>query len=81
MGHLAEELGPPFEAIDFLSVAAAESLLRDGARRYLERFSLLPAPVTDTGRGLAELLAADLGTIANRPKERGHAGYKGRNEL
>jgi tetratricopeptide (TPR) repeat protein len=80
MGHLAEKLGRSFEARVFLSVAAAKSLHRDGARRDLERLSLLPASFANTGGTLAELVAADLDTSANQPEGRGHAGYKGRAE-
>jgi enediyne biosynthesis protein E4 len=39
MGHLAEKLGRPFEARVFLSVAAAESLHPDDAKRELQRLS------------------------------------------
>jgi hypothetical protein len=39
LGDLAEKLGRLFEARVFLSVAAAESLNRDNAKRELERLS------------------------------------------
>jgi enediyne biosynthesis protein E4 len=44
MGQLAENLGRPFEATVYLSVAAAEGFHRDVARRKLKRLRRLPAP-------------------------------------
>jgi len=56
MADLAEKLGRPFEARIFLSVAAAESLNRDGRRRELERLSQPVPPVAEPGLSLAELI-------------------------
>ena len=67
MGHLAEKLGRQFEAKVYLSVAAAQSLHRDVARRDLERLSRRPVPRSDTVKSLAEILAVDFGTSATQP--------------
>jgi tetratricopeptide (TPR) repeat protein len=69
MGQLAEKLGRPFEAKAYLTVAAAQSLNRDGARRDLERVSRLSAQPTNKGRSIAETLAADHGISTSRPEE------------
>jgi enediyne biosynthesis protein E4 len=54
MGRLAERLGRAFEARAFLTVAVAESLDPDHARRELERFMHSTIPVTDTNKSVVE---------------------------
>jgi tetratricopeptide (TPR) repeat protein len=59
MGDVAEELGRPFEARVFLSVAAAESLNRNAARRVRKRLSENSAPLAKMQGTLAEVIAPE----------------------
>jgi tetratricopeptide (TPR) repeat protein len=67
MGQLAQRLGRTYEARVFLTVAAAESLNPDNAKRELKSLIQHSTPVARTSRTLAEaIVSLRLGTASSR---------------